>query len=65
MRSILLSAIENTMKEGNENRNTDPIEFDSERAFHEEVSAVSEKRVPDRKPRKKGIRRNKAVHSKV
>jgi hypothetical protein len=65
MRSILLSAIDNAIKEGNENRNTDLVESDAERVFHEEDSALSEERVPDRKPRKKGIRRNKGVHSEV
>jgi len=65
MRSILLGAIENTMKEGNENRNTDLVESDAERVFHEEDSAISEERVLDRKPRKKGVRRNKAIRSKV
>jgi hypothetical protein len=65
MRSILLGAIENTMKEGNENRNTDLVESDEERAFHEEDSALSEERIPDRKPRKKGIRGNKGIRSKV
>ena len=65
MRNIIHGAIENLMKEDNENRNTDPVKSNSQRAFHEEVSAVSEKRVPDRKPRKKTVRRNKTVHSEV
>ena len=65
IRSILLGAIENTMKEGNENRNTDLVESDEERAFHEEDSTLSEERIPDRKPRKKGIRGNKGIRSKV
>ena len=65
MRSILLSAIDNAMKEGNENRNTDLVESDAERVFHEEDLAISEERVPDRKSRKKSIRGNKAVRSKV
>jgi hypothetical protein len=65
MRSILLGAIENTMKEGNENRNIDLVESDAERVFHEEDAAISEERVPDRKPRKKTIRGNKRVHPKV
>jgi hypothetical protein len=65
MRSILLGAIENTVNKGNENGNTDLIESDAERVFHEESLAVSEERVPNRKPRKKGIRGNKGVHSKV
>jgi hypothetical protein len=65
MRSILLGAIENTMKEGNENRNTDLVESDAERVLHEEDVAVSEERIPDRKSRKKSIRGNKGVHPKV
>lgn len=65
MRSILLSAIDNAMKEGNENRNTDLVESDAERVFHEEDLALSEERVSDRKSRKKTIRGNKRVHSKV
>jgi len=65
IRSILLGAIDNIEKDLNENRNTDLVESDAERVFHEEDSAVSEERVPDRKPRKKGIRRNKGVHSEV
>jgi len=65
MRSILMSAIDNAMKELNENRNTDLVESDEERAFHEEDSALSEERIPDRKPRKKGIRGNKGIRSKV
>ena len=65
MRSILLSAIDNAMKEGNENRNTDFVESDAERVFHEEDSALSEERVSNRKPRKKGIRGNKGIRSKV
>ena len=65
MRSILLGAIENTMKEGNENRNIDLVESDAERVLHEEDVAVSEERIPDRKSRKKSIRGNKGVHPKV
>jgi hypothetical protein len=65
MRSILLSAIENTMKEGNENRNTDLVESDAERVFHEEDSALSEERVSNRKSRKKSIRGNKGVYPKI
>ena len=65
MRSIILGSIENYEKEKNENRNSDLVESDSERSVHEEISAVSEKRVPQRKPRKKTVRRNKAVHSEV
>jgi len=65
MRSILMSAINNFEKDLNENRNTDFVESDAERILHEESVAVSEERVPDRKPRKKSIRGNKGVHSKV
>jgi hypothetical protein len=65
MRSILMSAINNFEKNLNENRNTDFVESDAERILHEESVAVSEERVPDRKPRKKSIRGNKGVHSKI
>ena len=65
MRNILLSAIENHMKEPNENREFDPIELDSERDIHEEGIAVPEERIPDRKPRKKTIRANKGVRPQV
>jgi hypothetical protein len=65
MRSILMSAIDNAMKEENENRNTDLVESDAERILHEESVAVSEERVPNRKSRKKSIRGNKGVHPKV
>jgi len=65
MRSIILSAVDNAMKEDNENRNTDFVESDAERTFHEEDSTLSEERVSDRKSRKKGIRGNKRVHSEI
>jgi hypothetical protein len=65
MRSILLSAIDNAMKEGNENRNTDLVESDAERVFHEEDSTILEERVSERKPRKKTIRGNKRIRSEV
>ena len=65
MRSILLSAIDNAMKEGNENRNTDLVESDAERVFHEEDSTILEERVSERKPRKKAVRRNQRVRSEV
>ena len=64
-RSILLGSIEHIEKDKNENRNTDTVESDSERSIHEEVVAVSEERVSDRKPRKKTVRRNKTVRSEV
>jgi hypothetical protein len=65
MRSILMSAIDNAVKEENENRNTDLVESDAERVLHEEDFAVSEERVSDRKSRKKTIRGNKRVRSQV
>jgi hypothetical protein len=65
MRSILLSAIDNAMKEGNENRNTDLVESDAERVFHEEDSTILEERVSERKPRKKTVRRNQRIRSEV
>jgi len=65
MRSMIYGAIQNEVREKNENRNTDLVEFDSEREVYEEVSAVPQERVSNRKPRKKGIRRNKAIHSEV
>jgi len=65
MRNMIYGSIQNHLKEENENRNTDLVESDSERTVHEEVTPVPEKRVPDRKPRKKNIRANKGVHPKV
>jgi hypothetical protein len=65
MRSILMSAIDNAVKEDNENRNTDLVQSDEERSLYEEDASILEERVPDRKPRKKTIRGNKRVHSKV
>ena len=64
-RSIILNSVENAKKELNENRNTDLVEFDAERVLHEESVTVPEKRVSNRKPRKKTIRGNKRVHPKV
>ena len=63
-RSIILRSIEHA-KDTNENRNDNLVESDPERTIHEEVVAVSEDRVPDRKPRKKTIRGNKKIHPKV
>jgi hypothetical protein len=65
MRSILHGAIETGVRTENENRKSDLVESDSERSIYEEVVTVSEERVPNRKPRKKTVRRNKAVHSEV
>lgn len=64
-RSIINNSVKHAIKDKDENRNTDFVESDSERAIHEEVTALFEERVPQRKPRKKTIRRNKKVHSKV
>lgn len=63
-RNIVHNSVEYA-REQNENRNADSLQSDSERAIHEEVSTVSEERVPERKPRKKTVRRNKKVHSEV
>lgn len=65
MRNMLYSAIENHMKESNENRELDLVESDSERGIHEEVTPVLEEGVSNRKPRKKTIRANKGIHPKV
>lgn len=65
MRNIIFSAIDNAMKDENENRKSDFVEPYSERDIHEEGSAVSEEGISDRKPRKKTVRRNKGVHPKV
>jgi hypothetical protein len=64
-RNIITDSVEHATRVIDENRNTNFVESDAERVFHEEDSALSEERVSDRKPRKKGIRRNKRVHSKV
>lgn len=64
LRSIILGSIEHA-KESNENGNIDTVESDSERSIHEEVVTVSEERIPERKPRKKAVRGNKAVYPKV
>ena len=65
MRNILYGAIENDIRDKNENRNTDSFKSDSERSLHEKGTSVSQKRISNRKPRKKTIRRNKKLHSKV
>ena len=65
MRNIILSAIDNAVKDTNESRNTDPIELNSERSIHEEELAVPKDRISNRKSRKKAVRGNKKVHSKV
>jgi hypothetical protein len=65
MRSILHSAIENAIRDKDENRNADFVESGEEREVYEEVASVPEERVPERKPRKKAVRRNKAIHPEV
>jgi len=65
MRSILLGAIENAIREPNEDRKSDLVESDSKRTVYEKDASISQKRVPQRKPRKKAVRGNKTVHSKV
>jgi hypothetical protein len=63
-RNIIYSSVEHA-KEQNENRNTDLVKSDAQRTVHEESVAVSEERVPERKPRKKAVRRNQKVHPTV
>ena len=53
-RSILLGSIEYA-KDKNENGNTDTVESGTERALHEEVAPIPEKRVSNRKSRKKTV----------
>jgi hypothetical protein len=65
MRSMIYEAIKNAEKEQNENGKLDFVESDSERDIYEEGSAIPEEGVPDRKPRKKTVRRNKGVHSEI
>jgi len=65
MRSMIYGAVNNLEKDLNENRKLDFVESNSQRSVHEEVSTVSEERVPQRKPRKKTVRRNKKLHSEV
>lgn len=48
-----------------ENRDTDTSELDQERGFHEESSALLEKRVSKRKPRKKVVPADSGVHPQV
>lgn len=64
-RSIINKSVENAKEVLNENRELDSVEPNAERVFHEEVITVSEERVPERKPRKKTVRKNKAVYSEV
>lgn len=65
LRNIINDSVKHATKVIDENGNIDLVESDAERVFHEEDAALSEERVPDRKPRKKTVRRNKRVHSKV
>jgi hypothetical protein len=66
MRSIILASVEYAEKVvENENGNSDLVESDAQRAIHEEDIAISEERVPERKPRKKAVRRSKKVHSEI
>lgn len=66
MRSIILASVEYAEKVvANENGNSDLVESDAQRAIHEEDVAISEERVPERKPRKKVVRRSKKIHSEV
>lgn len=65
MRSMIYNSVQNLEKDLNENRELDFVESDSKRNLHEEGTAVPEEGVSDRKPRKKTVRRNKGIHSKV
>lgn len=65
MRSMIYGAVKNLEKDLNENRKFNFVESNSQRSVHEEVAPVPQKRVSKRKPRKKTIRGNKAVHSEV
>ena len=63
-RGIIIASIESA-KGLHENGKSDLVESSEERELHEEVTTILEERVPERKPRKKAVRRNKAVRSKV
>jgi hypothetical protein len=65
LRNIINDSVKHATKVIDENGNIDLVESDAERVFHEEDAALSEERVPDRKPRKKTVRRNKRLHSEV
>ena len=65
MRSMILLSVETAEKVIDENGNSDLVQSDAQRTIHEESIAVSEERVPERKPRKKVVRRNKKVYSSV
>jgi hypothetical protein len=49
----------------NENGNTDTVELDQERDFHEESTPLLEKRVSKRKPRKKVVPADSGVHPEI
>jgi hypothetical protein len=63
-RNILVESIKNS-RDQNENGTFNFVESAEERTVHEEVTAVSQERVSERKPRKKAVRGNKAIRSKV
>jgi hypothetical protein len=63
--NMISSAVENAQREVNENRNVDSVKSNAQRVLHEESVAVSEERVPTRKPRKKSVRGNKEVRPEV
>lgn len=65
MRSIIINAIDSIETNINEHRAINPDQFDQERVIHEESDTILEARVPERKPRKKAVRRNKKLHSEV
>ena len=65
MRNMIYGAVKNLEKDLNENGKLDSVESDSQRTVHEEVTAVPQERVSNRKPRKKAVRANKRVHSEV
>lgn len=65
MRSIMFTAIDNFERNIDEYRATNPNQFDQERIVYEESDSVPETRVPERKSRKKAVRRNKELHPEV
>lgn len=66
MRSMILTSVEYAEKVvANENGNSDLVESDAQRALYEEDVAILEERVPERKSRKKVVRRSKKIRSKV
>lgn len=67
VRIVLIDSIEqvNAKELYNEDRDDDIVELDEERTVSTEVSAVPEKRVSKRKPRKKTVSRDSSVLPKV